>query len=105
MSKILDLSILNWRQALKRHEAVVEEAVEPSPGPPERLAGPPGRALVTLPVVLMVLEVSPGREAPGKKPQVLRTPLGSENPPWVPRTPPWVLRTLAPYWWPLWGAA
>ena len=35
---------------------------------------------MTLPVVLMVLEVSPGREAPGKKPQVLRTPLGSKNP-------------------------
>ena len=31
-------------------------------------------------MVLMVLEVSPGREAPGKKPQVLRTPLGSKNP-------------------------
>ena len=35
---------------------------------------------MVLGVVLMVLEVSPGREAPGKKPQVLRTPLGSKNP-------------------------
>ena len=45
---------------------------------------------MTLPVVLVVLEVvlvwggelirSPGGEAPGKKPQVLRTPRGSKNP-------------------------
>ena len=35
---------------------------------------------MVLGVVLVVLEVSPGREAPGKKPQVLRTPLGSKNP-------------------------
>ena len=47
---ILFVSVLNWRQASKGHEAVVEEAVveeavveeavEPPPGPPEPPPGP-----------------------------------------------------------------